>query len=143
MKWLKMRSTWASGCHDWEYIPLYADKVDAEEIKELYVEPRVDNHSWSDKFRKIEWEIINTKQVPNTKIAKGCEYTELKIRGMERSIKDETEHLTEVMKLVGKGKKTDPDEVRERKWKKTMERMRKEKEKRIREENKKETCQSQ
>jgi len=136
MKWLKMRSTWAWGCSDWEYIPLYADKVDTEEIKELHVDTKADGHSWSDKFRKIEWEIINTKRVPDSKIAKKCEDIEFKIQYLEGSIKDETEHLTEIMKLVGKGKKNDPDEVKKRKWKKTMERIRKENEKRFAEADK-------
>lgn len=114
MKWIKRRSKWAWGCSKWEYVPLYVNKVKEEEMEELgrtYIQPEADNHSFSDKFRGIDWYIINTRQVPNSKILECGQNLLNSIKWEKDEIIKDTKHFSEIEMLQGKGRKTDPDEV--------------------------------
>lgn len=120
MKWLKYREMWAWGYTKWIYRPLYIDRVTKdisgsikEEMEELGRE-----HQWSDKFRCVEWGIINTKQVPNKHIEAAYESMKTSISGYRDAVKRLKEKLPLIDKLKGKGRKTCPDEIYRAKLKK-------------------------
>jgi len=132
MKWLKMRTCHASGYSKWEYKALYVEKINKEIEKcvEEIVKARNDEYSWSDKYRGVEYFIINTRQVPNSKILKTCEDLERSIEYAKESIVEDTGYLIEIRNLEGKGRKTDPDEIerakRDKRYKLAMEKIKKE-----------------
>ena len=123
MKWLRYRVHWAGGTHDWEYIPLCVNKLDEEtkgRVQEK-IEDVNDNHSWSDKYRRVEYEIINTRQVPNGRIERSHQHIIWGIEGARERIERLEKELAAVEKEMGKGRKTDPDEIEHAKRKAKME----------------------
>lgn len=120
MKWLKTRTTWAWGIKDWKYNPFFINKIDSkiEDWVKMFVKSIHDENNWSDKYRGVDYEIINTKQVPNLKIKREIEQIEDNIKYMKESIKTETKNLAEIKALSEKGRKTDLDEIRHAKRKK-------------------------
>jgi len=133
MKWLKMRTMWAWGYTKWKYKPLYVEKINkkTEEWVQNIIEMENDEHSWSDKYRRVEYDIINTRKVPNSKILETCENIERSLDHAKKSISTHIDHLIKVKGLDGKGRKTDPDEVetakRKAKYKAVMAKRKKEK----------------
>jgi hypothetical protein len=116
MKWLKIRKKSTSGSGRWEYIPLYTNRIN-KELKEK-VEDIVDemdsDYNWSELHRGHEHSIVNTKSVPNTHIKQIFENKAEKIIRLEKEWK-------ELSQEVGKGRKTDPDEIRLKNFKKRFE----------------------
>ena len=113
MKWLKMRTCHSSGLSKWMYIPLYVDKEDEktkEWVQEL-IEQENDEHAWSEHYRRVEYEVINTRQVPNTKIESARRDIESSIEYGKDLIEKGQKDLIEIGKLKGRGRKTDPDEI--------------------------------
>ena len=96
MKWLKMRNKWSYGYNKWEYIPLFENEM--TEKKEDFVKYLVVNennqHSFSDKYRGVEYMIIDSNDVPDEAIQKKLNslennlyYTLLEIKGLKENIK--------------------------------------------------------
>jgi hypothetical protein len=113
MKWLKFRETWAWGCSEWKYRPLYLSRIPKEDRVEIKEEMNdlADEYNYSDKFRGIEWKIINTKQVPNKHIAATYEGIKRRIHHYKEAIKDMKKSLPLIDALKDKGRKTCPDEL--------------------------------
>jgi len=125
MKWLKMRTIWAWGATNWEYIPLYVNKIneDIEGDVQATVEEENDRNNYSDKYRRVEYDIINTKQVPNSKIDDVVENHLTSVKWKEEAIVRDRKRFFELEILQGKGRKTDPDEVAREKRRKRNERL--------------------
>lgn len=125
MKWLRYKVHWAWGTTDWEYVPLYTNKLD-EETKE-FVKNKVkdvnDNHSWSDKYRRVEYEVINSRQVPNAKIEKAYQDLAEQIAYWTEAAENGRDQLFLLEKLKGAGRKTDPDEIEKAKRKKKIDKV--------------------
>lgn len=59
MKFLQYRENWASGNGKWEYKLIgYEDEIDKEWIEEM-IEEIHSHHNWSDKYRGIDYEIVD------------------------------------------------------------------------------------
>jgi len=66
MQWLQYREQWAWGKTEWKYKPMYdtEDKpIKDKEVKQI-VDDMVKEHSWSDKFRSVEFTLVNVDIVP-------------------------------------------------------------------------------
>lgn len=111
MKWLKLRKTWSYGYDRWKYIPLFTTKINEADIKEQYINPIIEDMSWSEKFRGVEYDIILTKSVPNKHIQSECEDFKSHIKYLKEEVVIETKNLLVLKELEGKGRKTDPDDI--------------------------------
>jgi len=106
MKWLKKRTRWASGISNWEYEPLFVEQIDRETktlINENINNIRNENF-WGDFFRGVDYEVVNTKEVPNSEILKACDILKKKIDSAIESITRNCNYLKQVEKLRGEGK---------------------------------------
>jgi len=122
MKWLKTRAMWAHGYNDWKYKPLYVNKA-TKAVKNFVValvEQLAEENEWSEKFRRIEWEIINTKQVPNKHIKSATADLKSKIVNYRIWINQSKGKLIALKALKAKGRKTCPDEIKHKKRRKAM-----------------------
>jgi len=122
MKWVRWRAHYASGVNRWEYESLYIEKnsKELEESVKYDMDARAEENSWSEHFRRIEWEIINHRKVPNIKIEEIHKNLLESIKSMKNSIKVKKENIILIERLSGKGSKTDPDEVAYAKRRKKM-----------------------
>ncbi len=123
MKWLKTRTKHAWGYSSWLYIPLYVKKttrIDRKSIEESFIIPIEDENNNSDKFRGVEWDIINTRLVPNKHIEYANKKLISNIKYYKNQIEENEKRLDAINNLIGYGKKTDPDEEmakkRSKKW---------------------------
>jgi hypothetical protein len=65
LKWIKYRKTFAWGNEEWLYKPLFnLDEWDEEE----FVEEIHSSYSWSDKYRGVEFDLVETSDIPKNKI---------------------------------------------------------------------------
>ena len=92
MKWMKIRTRWAWGYGLWDYIPLYTEKVN-EDDKEDIVERYHDRYGFSDKFRGVEYDIIDTDKVPR-------EVIKQKLKNLKTIIKTYTQFVKEIEQKV-------------------------------------------
>ena len=118
-----MRTCHSSGCRRWTYKPLYVNKLNEDIdswIKDI-VEEEDNRSGWSEHYRGVEYFIVDTKQVPNSRIQSVCESIKDSIEYAEKSIVANAKHLAEIEGLNGKGRKTDPDEIEAAKRKKKHE----------------------
>ena len=122
MKWLKWRNCFAHGCDRWSYRPLFVDKIndDFKEQVEESIEEMAREYSWSDKYRGIEYFFINTRQVPNSHIEKKIEDMNRDIDYHKMAIESLESKIPKVEAQIGKGRKTDPDEIERAKRKKRI-----------------------
>jgi len=63
MPWMKLRQMWVGGytAYEWRYLGPNDQSVDAvEELAEAIVEEIECENEWSDKFRKVEYEVLDT-----------------------------------------------------------------------------------
>lgn len=128
MKWIKYRRKFASGPNDWIYEPIENIENWDEEGIEEFIESLHDEYSWSDKYRGVDFDIVESSEVPKIKISKTIKSYKDRIDYYKR----ETKNLKNMVKLlneeIDKGSDIDPDEEerkeRQRKFeefKKTME----------------------
>ena len=128
MKWLRYRHCQAAGKGDWTYKPLYTTRVSKKEYD--YIKEDMDDLAheyWHlDKFRGIEWEIINTKQVPNKHIEAAYNKVKSSIPAYKNKIKKAKERILTLELIKGQGRKTCPDEIKHEKRRKLLEKIKKE-----------------
>lgn len=111
MKWLRLRKTWSYGVDRWKYVPLFTTKADESNVKERYIEPIIEDMSWSEKFRGVEYNIVSTKSVPNKHIQSEYEDSKTHIEYLKEEVITEAKNLLALQELQGKGRKTDPDDI--------------------------------
>lgn len=93
MKFLKYRDTWSYGNSEWEFILISSiDDYDKELLQERVDYLNAENN-WSDKFRGIEYEVVDYP---------GHEWMKHKIRSCRDSINNITKLLGEYNALFYK-----------------------------------------
>ncbi len=119
MKWLMYRdtSTLSSHVSVWHYKPLFVDKV-TNELKEAIEEEMQEEANkwyWSEHFRRIEWKIVDTRNVSHKAIKETEEYMQNSISYHREMIEDLEIHIPIVKDALRHGRKTDPDEIDQKK----------------------------